>query len=178
MSDYTSEDLARLIARYTEDFRKQYPTPVQISAPVTQTVVQPAQSAESKESELTDIGSLQVRVSTENQAIPIVGASVLVTRNEGDRRLLVRSMITDENGTTELIDLPAKDRALSLSPENVSPFATYNVDVTADGYYRKRFVDLPIYGGVTAIQSVSMIPLPEAAGDENALVYPQVETTP
>lgn len=121
-------------------------------------------------SDLTDIGRLQVRVSTENEAIPIAGAVVTVTDPDG---ALMRLMTTDTNGLTDIIDLPTKPRELSLSPENAQPYATYTINVTADGYFQKRFTDLPIYGGVTAIQSVSMIPLPEAGDDDIVLQYPQ-----
>ena len=179
MQDYSKDDLRRMIERYTDEFNSQFiaqqntavSAPIPVLAPAPDTDLEP--SADPPD-ELSDIGSLQVRVSTENQAVPLVGATVLVTRGHNGETALARAMVTDENGTTELIDLPTKDRALSLNPDNRAPYTTYTVEVAADGYYRKQFTDLPIYGGVTAIQSVSMIPLPEAASGNETLTYPQI----
>lgn len=196
MTHYSQDDLAAMIERYNNElmaaYGNRYNTPA--PPPVTEPIVPDAESeaedtpsqpstdvfektpveeeppTEKRPSELTDIGRLQVRVSTENEAVPIVGAIVTVTNDRGE---LMRLVTTNENGLTDIIELPTKDRALSLTPGNIAPYAVYTIDVTADGYFQKRFTDLPIYGGVTAIQSVAMIPLPEAGDDDIVLQYPQ-----
>ena len=38
---------------------------------------------------------------------------------------------------------------------------TYNIRITADGYYESERVNIPIFQGVTSIQTVEMIPLSE-----------------
>lgn len=172
MPDYTKEELAHLIKQYNQQMITQY-TPAhnhtQTSAPVAP-LAAAAEQPPSDRSSLTDIGQLQIRVSTENQVYPLEGAVVTVTHTQNDNTLFDRVMITDENGLTPIIDLPTKDRRLSLSPANSTPYASYNVRVTADGYFAKDFLNLPIYGGVTAIQNVSMIPLPEGGSDDIPLV--------
>ena len=176
MSIYDPNELQRLIERYRNDLMKQYAvSPVNAVLEETATITEPVQipSTQTDMNVETDTGSLQVRVSTENRAVPLVGAVVTVTRKDGEKAVLVRTMVTDDSGLTPLIDLPAKDRTLSLSPGNEQPFSAYSVEVIADGYYPKRFIDLPIYGGVTAVQSVSMIPLPESGNSDTVLVYPQ-----
>lgn len=132
-----------------------------------------AEINDSVNNELIDTGHLQVRVSTENQAIPIPGAVITITRESDNKTELIRTVIADDNGLTPFLDLPTKDRRLSLEPNHPQPYAVYNVNVTADGYFPKRFIDLPIYGGVTAIQNVSMIPLPENGDRDDVLSYPQ-----
>ncbi|MBR5134526.1 MAG: hypothetical protein IKV35_02895 [Clostridia bacterium] len=151
-------------------------TPTQEESTSAVTPTEPKQeAAPASENELTDIGFLQIRVSTENQAFPIQGSTVSVTSDRDGAAQLEKVYITDSSGLTPLIELPTKNRNLSLSPSAIVPYAVYNLDVSADGYFPKRFVDLPIYGGVTAIQNVSMIPLPESSGDDIALLYSKQE---
>ena len=42
---------------------------------------------------------------------------------------------------------------------NAIPYATYNIDVEADGFYRQYFSNVPIYDGVTSIQPATLAPL-------------------
>lgn len=175
MPTYDQSELQKLIRQYQNDMMKQYaataPKTESASAPV---VAEPSvPTTRAVKNEETDIGSLQVRVSTENRAVPLAGAVVTVTRDDDTSQTLVRTMITDQSGLTPLIDLVTKERALSLSPGNEQPFSVYSIEVAADGYYPKKYTDLPIYGGVTAVQSVSMVPLPEGGSNDTLLVYPQ-----
>ncbi len=181
------EDLKALIERYNREMMEQYASAVSSGTP-TEAPVSPAPPIEIEEQptspsieesdnnlqdEWIDTGRLQVRVSTENQAVPIPGAVITVTKQQNGQTELIRTVIADDSGLTPLMDLATKDRRLSLVPNNLKPYAEYTVDVTASGYFPKRFVDLPIYGGVTAIQNVSMIPLPESGSDDTVLSYPQ-----
>ncbi len=180
------EDLQALIEQYNREMMAQYASvaiPAQQDTPVPASSVsqdEPADPAEevttSSENDndgLIDTGRLQVRVSTENQAIPIPGAVITVTRQTDGQPELIRTVIADDNGLTPFLDLPTKDRRLSLEPNHPEPYAVYTVDVTANGYFPKRFIDLPVYGGVTAVQNVSMIPLPENGDSDAVLSYPQ-----
>ncbi len=168
MADYSKEELQQLIDRYNRDLMEQYMSMSENGRSDPEIALPPSTETE-ETSLLTDVGQLQIRVSTENQAIPIVGAVVTITSEESPSSPWV--LITDQSGLSPIIDLPAKDRRLSLTPDNPSPYASYDVTVTADGYFSKQFLSLPIYGGVTAIQNVSMIPLPEGGDNDIPLVY-------
>ena len=177
------DDLRALIERYHREMLAQYasavvPTPQESAPPPSSSMPQETSESDAEVNEninddLIDTGRLQVRVSTENQAIPLAGAVITVTKSSNSGMELIRTVITDENGLTPLMDLPTKDRRLTLEPNHPEPYATYTVNVTAEGYFPKRFIDLPIYGGVTAIQNVSMIPLPENGDRDAVLSYPQ-----
>ena len=177
----SKNDLKALIEQYSRDMMQQYSTSFTTpQKPLRQASAELSSQSESApddirqyEDELIDVGHLQVRVSTENQAIPIPGAVITVTRTTDTQPELIRTIIADSNGQTPLLDLPTKDRRLSLEPNHPEPYAAYTVDVTANGYFAKRFVNVPIYGGVTAIQNVSMIPLPEQGDQTDILEYPQ-----
>lgn len=107
------------------------------------------------------VGYLQIRVSTAQGAIPIEGAQVIVRepKERGDR--LVSSLKSDRSGLTPIISLPTLPRSLSESPGNTHPFFVYLVDVSKEGYYTQYYQNVPVFDGITAVQSAEMIPLPQ-----------------
>ena len=114
------------------------------------------------------IGFLIVNVKTANGAFPLENAHVTIygaseldqngapTLSDSD---VIYSLTTDKNGKTQKVALPAKDKALSLSPENKTPYNTYNVFVTKDGYYDSSYINVPVFQGINSLQSVNLIPL-------------------
>lgn len=184
MENYDKTQLASLIHDYQNRLMQEYgntSTPASSIKTTSQNIAVQTEAASPEvlvsspdpNPMLTDVGNLQIRVSTENQAIPIPDATVTISHNANGNRYIDRVLITDQSGLTPIIELPTKDRALSLKPGSERPYAVYTVTVAADGYFSKEFIDLPIYGGVTAIQSVTMIPLPEAGGEDLPLSYTQ-----
>ena len=166
-------DLQAMIDRYNRELMEQFfHNQPATSTPNIPTATSPFVADETNDT-YTDIGQLQVRVSIENQAVPIPGAVITITDKQNGNNNLIRTIITNESGLTPFIDLPTKDRLLTLAPGNEDPYAVYTVDVTANGYFPKRFINLPIYGGVSAVQNVSMVPLPENGADDMVLSYPQ-----
>lgn len=114
------------------------------------------------------IGYLQMRISTAQGAIPLQNAKVIV-RDHADRGGgLVTYAVSDRSGLTPSIPLPTVPRALSETPGNPQPFFTYYVDVSKEGYYTQYYQNVPIFDGISAVQSVEMIPLPQN-GYENGL---------
>ena len=115
-----------------------------------------------------DIGFLAVTVRTSNGAIPIENAKVSIyeylPENEtGDNGRLLFSLLTDENGKTPRVALPTKDKSLSLTFGNKSPYTVYNIGVSKDGYYNNSYLKVPLFQGVSSIQPVELSPLYEYA---------------
>lgn len=107
-----------------------------------------------------DYGTLRIRASSASGAIPIMGAIVRITGGEEGNRFVAKSLITDNDGVTAKVKLPTPKRSYSLTPnEPESPYALYDVTVTADGYYTKRIVGVAIFSGIDAILPVNMIPI-------------------
>ena len=111
------------------------------------------------------VGYMIVRVTTARGAIPLDGALVYVqnflpdgTAGKGD---VIAVYKTNASGLTERFALPAPPRALSMSPGNGKSYSTYTLTATADGYSTRTYVNVPVFEGITAIQNVDMIPLPE-----------------
>lgn len=113
---------------------------------------------------MSGTGYLLVRVSTAQGAIPVQGATVTVRDNggtevPGSRGSVIAVMITDRDGRTERVPLAAPPKGDGLSPNGSVPYATYNIDVEAPGYYNQFFHAVPVYDTITSIQPALLVPV-------------------
>ena len=113
-------------------------------------------------SELTSNGYLIVKVSTASGAIPLESVTVIVQGKEDENSDVLISLLTDRNGLTPKISLPAPSKELSGAPSPSSkPYSSYNIDVYKEGYYPQHYTGVPIFDGITAIQNARIIPISE-----------------
>lgn len=109
----------------------------------------------------TEEGWIQVIVRKGDNAYPIPDASIIINSTEDGQLKLISNTMTDESGKTELIAIPAPNVSYSLeSDNNVRPYALYNVSVFADGYFREKSVNVPVFAGITSVQQFNLVPLP------------------
>lgn len=107
-------------------------------------------------------GFLIVKVSTASGAIPVEGVTVVVRGNEDEHANILLSLLTDRDGLTKKVSLPAPARALSGAPSPASkPYSTYNIDVFKEGYYPQHYNRVPIFDGIVAVQNAAIIPISE-----------------
>lgn len=109
----------------------------------------------------TEEGWIQVIVRKGDNAYPIPDASIIINSTEDGQLKLISNTMTDESGKTELIAVPAPNVSYSLEADNnVRPYALYNVSVFADGYFREKSVNVPVFAGITSVQQFNLVPLP------------------
>lgn len=108
----------------------------------------------------TGTGYLKVRVTAADNALPIGGASVTVTKGNGTNTELINKQTTNNSGETEQISLPAPPKELSQTPGNTNTYAKYNVRVDYVGYYSVENIDVPVFDGQLSIQPTQLVPLP------------------
>ena len=121
-------------------------------------------------------GSLVVRVFTSQAQLPVSGATVITSSPvEDGRRKVFSVQTTNSSGVTPPITLEAPDKGLSESPGQASPFSNYSLVVEHPEYYLATFEELQVFPGVETVQNVSLIPLPQPAGD-NINAVPVVVT--
>ena len=118
--------------------------------------------------EMSGTGYLQVRVSTAQSAVPLENALVILRRVKEDGGGLVKNVYSDQSGLTQRIALQTVSRELTEVPGNIQPFRTYDMEVSKEGYYTQFYQNVPIFDGITSVQSAEMIPLPQN-GYENGL---------
>lgn len=111
-------------------------------------------------SETAETGVLIVQVYTADQALPIENANVLVTKTTDAGEELIKVMQTNRSGKTEPLVLSAPPASNSLTPDGGTRYSIYNIRVDFPGFYTMENLDVPIFGGETAIQPIALIPLP------------------
>lgn len=118
-----------------------------------------------------DSGKLTVRAYTAGGALPVANAVIRVRGIDENNRYISYSILTDIDGITSINSLPAPDKMISLSPGAVEvPYATYNIEASADGYYTKNISSVAIFSGENAILPINMIPISLDNGGSN---YPR-----
>lgn len=115
----------------------------------------------------TGEGYIVVRVSTARGAIPVEGAEVIIRKDELNDSDIIVSKISNNAGLTSLTPLPTPPKVLSESPSNTKPFATYNIEVRADGYSTQYYNQVPVFDSITSYQNAILIPLPDNANSDN-----------
>ena len=116
-------------------------------------------------------GTLVTRVFTGRGELPVEGASVAIVRpGTAGRNQLLSIQVSDRSGDTDptRIDAPALEN--SQSPEGETPFALVDVWVSRQGYRTLIVENIQIFPGVTSVQELPLIPLPEAGGREGDTV--------
>ena len=125
---------------------------------------------ENSSSQYTETGYIIVKVSTARGAIPLENAAVGIRGDTPETSGIIYSTVTNSDGHTEKIALPAPSRELSETPKSTKPYATYNVDVFKDGYVPLSFRGVPVFSSVISIQPAIMVPVSDA---ENISILPQ-----
>lgn len=109
-------------------------------------------------------GKLTVSVRLARGALPVEGASVVITGAEEGEENVLYTLETDRSGNTPPVSLPAPPAENSLTPGHPGAVSfSYHVLTDKPGYIGVRNLFVPIYDGVTAIQNVAFVPLPEGA---------------
>ncbi len=116
-------------------------------------------------------GYLVVRISAASEALPLAGAKVFVRGGEENDSGVIAVLESGSDGLTPKIALAAPPRALSESPGNLRPYASYNIDIHLDGYPSLMLQNVPIFDGITSVQSAVMIPLPKNGYPDNFIPF-------
>lgn len=105
------------------------------------------------------VGYLRVFVFTGQSAEPLQGATVTVTREQGESDELYATATTDGDGFTPILPLPSVNPALTMRPDIPTPYIAYDIRVDALGFQPVIYENVPIYGNNYVTQSASMLPL-------------------
>ena len=108
-------------------------------------------------------GKLVIRASAASGAIPVPNATVIVRSSENGLPVQVIGVLTtDESGLTSPLSIVTPPLSESLVPGGKQPFTEISAEISAEGYLTSINVNIPIYPGITSIQPVSLIPLPDS----------------
>ena len=110
--------------------------------------------------DLTDSGLLRVATLTGDGAFPVPGAHITVSVRRNGKERFAYLLLTDESGETPTVSLPAPPASLSQQPGSEQPFTVVDIRVFARGYFRAEMLNVPVFAGVTSLQTFQLIPLP------------------
>ena len=156
------------------DYLPLQPEPEQPPKPAAPAEQQPTASPDREEGD-TGTAMMVVRTFTAREALPVGGALVIISRNVQGQPTLQWMGLTDESGNTPSIPLPAPPASLSEEPGNPQPYATYTIQAAKDGFYTAEFRGVPVFAGVSTVQPVEMIPLPEQADGSRSMIVVERE---
>lgn len=105
-------------------------------------------------------GSLKIQAFASDQSFGIGSARVMVFVELPGGNVAVFDGLTDIDGITQPVILPAPPRSLSQSPAPNGarlPYAVYSVYVEHPNFVREVFTNVPVFSGVESIQPVRML---------------------
>ena len=121
--------------------------------------------------EFSSEGTLYIRTFTAGDALPVEGVLVRIRGATEETRLVEYSFLTDRNGLTKKVRLPAPSKNYSLAPDAPElPYAVYNVEIFGGGFYQKRFFNVTVFADTESFQPVAMIPIARYASNG---IYPE-----
>ena len=164
-----------------EDYNSRYPEPdlseldTDFGTAPTEDNVPP--EYDSEELLGTEKGYILVNVRTGDDSSAVEGAVVAVTAVVDGKRLILASGVTDASGVSPKFELPVPDIVHSQAPDpDERPYNLYDVSVSADGFFRARSVDVPVFSGITSVQNFNLIPLPLMMNsDDETVTYYNAE---
>ncbi|MDO5558644.1 MAG: hypothetical protein Q4F95_03505 [Oscillospiraceae bacterium] len=108
-----------------------------------------------------NIGYLRVRVFESKKMFPIKNARVEVSRMENGSRKIYANVLTDENGSTGEISLPAMPKSYSLdkmfSMTGEKPYLEYDVSAQAENFRPEMNKKVSIFEDIVSVQSIELI---------------------
>ena len=108
-------------------------------------------------------GYLKVQVFTAYGAIPVANTSIIITKDIEEYKVVFFRGVTDSSGIISNITLPAPDSSMSV--EEVPAYTVYNMTAINEGYEVLKSYSIGMFGGISVIQYVKMIPKISLEGD-------------
>lgn len=106
-----------------------------------------------EEKPTTDTAVFMASVSTGGSAFPVPDAKVILRKDSS----IVSFLVTDQNGETQKITLPAYAEKDSLSEETAKA-VSYYADIFAEGFQEKRNLTVEASGGAEIILNAELTP--------------------
>ncbi len=106
-------------------------------------------------------GTMRVEAFAADRSFGIGSARVMIFVELPSGNVAVFDGLTDIDGVTQSIRLPAPPRELSQSPQTGAnarlPYSVYSVYVEHPAFVRAVFTNVPVFSGVESIQPVRML---------------------
>lgn len=119
-------------------------------------------------------GSMRVEAYSGDRAFGIGSARVMVFVELPSGNVAVFDGLTDNDGNTVSIKLPAPPVELSQTPQTGNnprlPYAVYSVYVEHPGFVRAVYTNVPVFSGIESIQPVRMLAKTEGVNEPEPIM--------
>lgn len=112
-------------------------------------------------------GQIVVQARTASGTQPVPEATVIIYKNRNGKNEVVSFSLTNEDGTTPTLSLPAPKKADAQAPSASLPFSDYNIAVRHPMFYTAILNNVQVFGDELTIQAVELIPLPEFVNEQD-----------
>ena len=102
------------------------------------------------------VGTLKVRVSSINKALPVEGVDLVVSKIIGEDTIIFFEGQTDESGMVKNIKLPTPNG--NPNDEVAPEFTTYQLHATYDKENFDKIYDIALCCGTSVIQNINITP--------------------
>ncbi len=106
-------------------------------------------------------GNIVVQVVTARGTLPVKDATVTISKRTDGRNEVVSRAVTDADGRTDPVRLPAPKKEDAQSPSALSPFSDYNITVNHPMFYTEDYENVQVFGDEVSLLVSELIPLPE-----------------
>ncbi len=118
-------------------------------------------------------GTMRVEAFAGDRSFGIGSARVMIFVELPSGNVAVFDGLTDIDGLTQSVRLPAPPRELSQSPQATGsrlPYSVYSVYVEHPAFVRSVFTNVPVFSGIESIQPVRMLAKSVGMGEPEPIV--------
>lgn len=110
------------------------------------------------QADMPDIGKLQTNVESRLNSAPVPDARIELSFT-GEPDSTFETLMTDESGQTEQVELEAPALDYSMEPSETQPYAQYTMRITAEGFEPVTVTGIQVMADVTAVQDIRLMPI-------------------
>ena len=123
-------------------------------------------------------GSLLVQTFMARETYPVIGATVSIRNQFGTNNVLY-TLTTDGNGQTGYVELLGVPEDATQHPSDdlahIFERFSYQIDITHPEYIPVICKDVPIFAGISSIQTMEMIPLSLSKEKQGPIIVEEKE---
>jgi hypothetical protein len=101
-------------------------------------------------------GCLKIRASLGNEALPVEGVSITITKNIGNNKVTFFKGVTDSSGMINGIKLPAPIE--NPDDEIIPKYALYDLNAKYDSDGLDKNYQIIVYSNICIVQYINIVP--------------------
>lgn len=112
-------------------------------------------------------GLLKIEASTANEAYPLEGVEIIISKELDNNKVIFYKGITNESGIIDGIVLPTRSIRKDVESASDILFTTYDLVANYPKYNMKKLYDVSIFDDVKVIQPITISVNDLIEGEEN-----------